>query len=61
MDCKFCENYLRKQNSCKLGMVNPPTLRATILGIQVLGINAICSKAGMKMNAMKELENSWRK
>lgn len=51
MGCRKCENYSRALLRCKLGMINPRTIKGACEAARVMGISYICDKEGMRKKA----------
>jgi len=59
--CRSCSHYSGSLGRCRLGKINPRTVKDAKSAAKLMGINYICNMNGIKDNMMNDGIRTWRK
>lgn len=59
--CRSCSHYSGSLGRCRLGKINPRTVKDAKNAAKLMGVNYICNMNGIKDNMMNDGIRTWRK
>ena len=57
--CRSCSHYSGSLGRCRLGKINPRTVKDAKSAAKLMGINYICNMNGIKDNMMNDGIRTW--
>jgi hypothetical protein len=59
--CRSCSHYSASLGRCKMGMINPTTIKSAKSVAQIMGVSYICNVNGMRNNITNDGIRTWQK